>query len=704
LIEDFDSDGLRDIYVANGYKRDYDNRDVINSVFVEENQGKFSIDELNAQIPSFTPNNYFFKNKGGYQFSNSSNLISNSGPTNSQAVAMADFDNDGDLDLIVNNIDQEASLLENKSAGNNFLNIRLKSNVPGGYLNAKVKITTNNGEQYHEVKNARGYIARSTELVHFGLGQQSKIEEVEVTWLNGKVSRVANPTANKTLVVSQKEATISAVATAAEKMVIQETNILVPKHISREEPFNDYFKQVLLPQKYSQLGPFLSKGDLNGDGKEDFYIGGPKGQAGATYIRKGDQFILKKQPAISKDKAHEDMGSTFIDTDNDGDLDLYVVSGGNEYPAKSSYYADRLYLNDGKGNFNRTEGNIPPIPTSGSCVVAGDIDGDGDDDLFVGGRLFPNNYPLPTPSLLLRNDGGKFTDIAYTQGKGLNMTGLVTDAVFVDVDADNDQDLVVVGEWTGIIIYTNNNGVFEKQPIHDELLNTTKGWWKNIEAADLDGDGDKDLIVGNKGLNHKYTASKKKPLYVYADDFDGSGTYDVFLAKPLENRVVPIRGKECTSEQMPVIKEKFPTFEEFADANLDEIINVNTAPNLTKLEVNEFASLILENEGGKFSKIPLPAEVQFSEANSINIYDINKDGNQDIIIVGNNFDTEVETCRSDASKGTVLINNGNMEFRPLPDSKSEVIIGGNIKDAQLIENCLIVSETARKLKTYKILE
>jgi len=412
-------------------------------------------------------------------------------------------------------------------------------------------------------------------------------------------------------------------------------------------------------------------------------VGGANGQAGQLMLqnRKG-QFITKKVPALVADRAYEDMGSLLFDADNDNDLDLYIVSGGTEELYNDPYYLDRLYINDGKGNFKRDKAALPNINSSNSCVIANDFDGDGDEDLFVGGRAIPNVYPAAAQSVLLRNDGGKFTNITDAQAPYLNTLGMVTSALWTDINKDGLADLLVTGEWMPLTVLINKNGSFENATERFGLSETV-GWWNRIEAADIDDDGDIDYIAGNLGLNYKFKAKKDKPFHVYCNDFDGNGSYDIFLAKDNNGQQVPVRGRECSSQQVPGIATKFASFKDFADADINQIIGPKIDQAL-HYEANLFSSVILRNNKGTFEIEELPMLSQLSTINGIVVDDFNKDGITDILTAGNMYHSEIETTRADASVGLMLQGQNDGAFKPLSVKESGVFLPYDVKDLRII--------------------
>jgi enediyne biosynthesis protein E4 len=469
----------------------------------------------------------------------------------------------------------------------------------------------------------------------------------------------------------------------------------------RENEVNEYKEQVLLPHMFSRNGPFISTGDVDGDGSEDFFVGGAAEQAGSLYVQKNGRLVKKQNVALEKDKAYEDMGSVLFDVDQDKDLDLYVVSGGSEFSEGNKLYADRLYVND-RGNFRTSD--LIQTKSSGSCVVPIDIDGDGDLDLFRGGQVVAGMYPKSPKSYLLINENGKLIDRTKEVAPVLSEVGMVSSALSADVNGDKIPELVIVGEWMPVKVFQSKDGKLED--ISSELgLDGTEGWWSKIIADDLDGDGDFDLIAGNIGENYKFKASKEKPFQVFAKDFDRNGTNDIFLARYYKDTLlVPIRGRECTSQQMPVIAEKFPTYLSFAQSDLPTILGRDIENALHK-KAHLFSSVILINENGKFSMRKLPTDAQLSAITGIIVNDFDKDGKKDILLAGNKFDTEVETTPADASPGLFLKGLGGLNYKPMKPLESGFFVPYNVKDIQPVtlnkELAIIIGINNEGLKIFK---
>ncbi|HRI79005.1 MAG TPA: CRTAC1 family protein [Cyclobacteriaceae bacterium] len=697
LMNDFDNDGDRDIFVANGYRRDVFDGDLQQKLakFVRNNRDKYQspgemLDKgFKDFISVYEPikvKNYVFKNKGDLLFENVADIWGLSDPSFSNGAAVADLDNDGDLELVVSNLDEESFIYENTSSDrNNYLKIKLigpTGNTDG--IGTKVTIYSKDGIQYFENKTVRGYLSSNDPVVHFGLGGAPKVDSLKVVWNDGLESHFSETKSNQSLTVKYSEARSAAWKGSVVSPLFAETTseMLSKEFLHRENDFNEYQDQILLPHMFSKSGPFISVGDVNEDGEDDFYVGGAAGQAGALYVQRNGKLTLQMVQAFEKDKAFEDMGSLFIDADNDGDLDLYVVSGGAEYPQGSEWYRDRLYQNDGKGNF--TKSDVVNVKSSGSCVSPADIDGDGDLDLFRGGQVVFGAYPKDPKNYILINEKGKFTDVTERMAPGLTEIGMVNSAVWVDLNGDKKQELIVAGEWMPVTVFENNNSrltdVTEKYG-----LENTQGWWNKIVADDLDGDGDQDLLLGNIGENYKFKASQDKPFQVYARDFDGNGTNDIFLARFYhDSLLVPIRGRECTSQQMPIIAQKFPTYSAFANSDLPGILGKDIESAMHEKAVL-FSSVILINDNGKMKIQRMPTETQLSAITGIIVQDFNNDGKKDIFIAGNKFDSEVETTPADASPGVLMLGQGELNFKCVKSSESGIFVPYNVKDIQLVK-------------------
>ncbi len=716
LMIDFDDDGYKDIFVANGIARDMKDRDYTmrGNQLAQQTGGGLSLEQVHSLVPSTKVSNYAYQNKGDLSFDNKTVDWGLDKKGFSNGVSYADLDLDGDLDLIVNNLNEEPWIYKNnsKQKGNNYLNIKFlgtKSNPDG--IGTKVTIHTAHGIQYQENYTVRGFQSTSESLVHFGLKNLESVEKVEVVWPDGKTAVKNDISVNQVLTFEYKNAQERTQNESAQETIFKDISQTAGINFKHEETwFDDYKTEILLPHKMSQHGPALATGDVNGDGNDDFYIGGAAGQSGAIFMNTGTgSFTISSKLTFSNldaDKDHEDIGALFFDADGDSDLDLYVVSGSNEFQEGSRYFQDRLYQNDGKGNFKKMPAALPQITASGSCVVAGDYDKDGDLDLFVGGRLVPQKYPHPGRSYVLNNDNGKFKDVTEQIAPELANRGMVTSAIWTDYDQDEDLDLMVVGEWMPIAVFENESGKFTEKTDNRGLANTN-GWWFRIIEEDMDEDGDLDYVVGNIGLNHKFKATEDKPFQVYCSDFDSTGTLDIVLANYSTDDVLyPVRGRDCSSEQMPFITNKFPTFAEFGEANLDDVYGekLNTA---LHREAKLFASVYLENTGAGFNIHKLPTEAQLSAVTGILAQDFDNDGKKDLLIAGNMYHTEVETSRADANIGLFLKGDNRGNFSPINIEKSGFYAPGDVKDMQLLSSAngntlILLSKNHGKVQVFDL--
>lgn len=719
LLSDFDNDGHRDIFVANGYRRDLFDGDILQKqdAYVRANAHKYqSANDMFERgfkdyIEIYDPikvRNYLFKNNGDLRFQNVSEAWGFEDSTFSNGAAIADFDNDGDLDLVINNLDMESSLYENISdRTNKFLQLTL--NGPVGNrdgIGAKIAVYYDGKmQQFFEQKTVRGYLSSNDPRVHFGLGTKDQVDSVVITWLDGKENVLKNVAANQSIAVSHKEsAPAQNRQPTYQPLFAQNTTVLSKPFLHRENEYDEYKDQVLLPHMFSRTGPFMAVGDVNVDGADDLFIGGAAGQPGKLYVQEGESLVERRLPVLAADAAYEDIGCAFFDADSDGDMDLYVVSGGSEHHDGSPMYNDRLYLNDGKGNF--TKRTLLPTTSSGSCIAVHDVDGDGDLDVVRGGQVMPQKYPYAPKSYLFINDKGSFTDRTAELAPALAAAGMVQSAVWADLNGDQQKELVITGEWMPVKVFGNKGGKLTDVSA-DYQLNDTEGWWNKLVVADIDGDGDLDIVAGNIGENYKFSASKKKPFEVYATDFDNNGTNDIFLAKYNGDMQVPIRGRECTSQQCPFIAEKFPTFLSFAESDIKTILG-NKIESALHYKAHLFSTVLFVNNKGSYTPVPLPVEAQLSAVNGILVQDFDGDGIQDILLSGNKFDVEVETTPADASPGLFLKGKGNHQFQAQSIQESGFFVPYNVKDMQLLKrktgNVILVSSNNDQLRAFNLLK
>ena len=573
LIFDHDNDGYEDILVTNGYRRygsDNDSRTKINQT-KRLYDGKVPLEikeQLYEELPSEKLPNILYKNSGNLNFKNISQYSDLNEPTFSNGAVYSDLDNDGDQDLIINNIDQEAFIYKNTSIEKNlgnYIKIIPKGNVSENF--AKITIKYNDIVKTKESKRVRGYLSAVDNDVHFGIGNNKNIDSIIVEWTSGKKEKISNVGVNQTINVFEKNASKEVYTAQQTNYWFNKTNSTGINYKNIENDFDDFKKEILLPYKQSTLGPSISSGDVNNDDLDDIFIGGSSGQPGQLFIQRNNRFENKIISSFVEDRKYEDMESIFIDIDNDNDLDLYVVSGGNEFNNRSNLLQDRIYLNDGNGNFTKDkQPELSDYTISGKSVSKIDYDKDGDIDLIVGNRIIPQKYPLYEPSIIYENVNGVFKNVTYKIAAEFENFGIVNKVITTDINNDGWEDFICVGEWTNIGVFINNKGKFKNISIENGL-DKIYGWWYNIQETDVNNDGYKDYIVGNIGTNSKYKTNQSKPLKVFADDFDENGTHDLVLSYEYKNEYVPLRGKECSTQQMPFIGEKIPTFDEFARSN-----------------------------------------------------------------------------------------------------------------------------------------
>ena len=719
LFADLDNDGFKDLYITNGYKRDVLNKDEQKKLKPIERKINKTVKftEIQHQMSATKTPNYAYQNKGDLTFKKQSSQWGLDNGEHSNGAAYADLDNDGDLDLVVNSLDSKMQLYRNESIGkanngNHYLRIQLKGTTqnPMG-LGAKVELKYGGEKQYAEHTITRGFQSACEPFLHFGLGKNAEIEELTIIWADHQMQKLQNVKTNQTLTLDHKNATqkwspSKFGETLFEEVAAKSTGL---DYQHKETSFNDYEREVLLPHKLSQNGPSLATGDVNGDGLEDVFIGGASGSAGGLFFQQADgRFSKADIAAFNADKKSEDMGALFLDADGDGDQDLYVVSGSNELSLQDAAMQDRLYTNDGKGNFSKNSKALPAMPTSGSCVKAADFDGDGDMDLMLGGRVLPGKYPYAPNSYLLQNEGGTFKDVTKERAPALQKIGMVTDAIWTDYDGDQDFDLIVVGEWMPIEVLQNNGGIFN---VDTKALGLEKsnGWWNCIEAADIDGDGDMDYLLGNLGLNSKNKASEHQPFHVYSDDFDGNGKNDIVLGYYNAGVCYPVRGRQCSSEQMPSIAQKFPTYEAFGNSNLEQVYGRETLQKALHYEAYEMGSVYLENQNGKSLQWKrLPMQAQIAPTNDILLQDFNGDDHMDALLVGNQYPVEVETGRYDAHIGLYLAGDGKGNFEAVKVEESGFLIEGESRSMALLNRgnarnpLIVVARNDEKCKVFEV--
>lgn len=676
---DLDSDGFVDLFVTNGVGRNMNDSDAGKAyrAMMEAGETQAAEQQLLTMEP-LKESNLAFKNSGDLAFQNMAEAWGVDHLGVSQGASLVDLDRDGDLDLLVSNMNEPLGIYRNEITSGNNLLVKLKGTQSNRFgLDAKVTVGAGDLELVRYLTSSRGFMSADDPVLHFGLGDHSQIDYVMVDWPSGIRQRFEDIKANQLATITEgTEGQVQPPATAplAPMFVDGSGSGLVVKH--SELAYDDFQHQPLLPNKLSQLGPGIAWGDVNGDGLEDCFLGGATGGSSKIYMQTENGQFQASQ-SLSDSPSFEDMGAVFFDIDQDNDLDLYVASGGYERAEQSPYLKDRLYLNDGSGAFDLApEGQIPELAVPSSSVSAADYDRDGDLDLFVGTRFRPHQWPLPASSRLLRNDDGTLVDVSKEVAGALQDIGLVTGSVWSDVDQDGWIDLLVALEWGPVKVLKNEQGSF-RDVTEEAGLADAKGWWNSISSGDIDNDGDIDFVAMNFGLNTKYHGDQEHPVVLFASDFDGSGTLDLVEAEYEGDICYPIRGRSCSSHAMPFLKEKFPTYHEFALADVGQIYSDDSLEESIKFSASELQSVLLLNDGkGHFEVQPLPRWVQISPGFGTALQDFNGDGNLDLCIAQNFMQPQPETGQMDGGLGLLCLGDGTGQFNPQLPRQSGISVPG----------------------------
>ena len=711
LFADFDNDGWKDLFITNGYLRDYTNLDFIMYLNeVEQTSARLSREDVLRMIdkmPASNVVNYIFKNNG-LTFSNVSKDWGINIPSNSNGAAYADLDNDGDLDLIVNNINLPAFIYRNNESnipGNHYLSVKLEGdgeNTQG--IGAKVTTWCKNKIQLIEQQPSHGYQSSVSPQLHFGLGTDANIDSLRIVWQSGKEQVLTNIKANKLITLEEKNAKEIYHLPAPLTSLFSEIKPPINYYDSTAD-INDFKRQPLLTSPLSFVGPCIAKADINADGLEDVYVGGGNGQAGAIYLQNKDgSFTKKPGPAFDADKQSTDADAVFFDANGDGFTDLYVVSGGyNNFAADDALLQDRLYINDGKGNFTKAINALPEMHVSKSCARIADVNSDGHPDIFVGGRVVPGNYPETPQSFLLINDGkGNFKDEIASLAPALQKVGMVTDAAWLDVNNDKKKDLIIVGEWMPVMVFINDNG---------KLVNKSKayfdkdysGWWNKLLVGDFNKDGKQDLIIGNQGLNSQCKATDKEPAELYYKDFDYNGTIDPILCFYIQGKSYPFMSRDELITQIADMHKKFEDYKSYADATISDLFSKDELKDAGHLQANYFKTILFEGStDGKFKEKELPVQAQYSPVFTITAFDYDKDGNEDILLCGNINHARLRFGKFDANYGILLHNDGNANFTFVPQNISGFNLKGDVRSVVNINDTLLFGINASAIKAYHL--
>lgn len=729
LVSDFDNDGFRDIIVTNGFPRDITDHDFI--AFRKESYSVASKEFTLSQIPQVKLHNYAYRNNGDLTFSNTSKDWGFTTPSFSNGAAYADLDNDGDMDVVVNNINDKALVYENtvrntKGKEKNFIALKLVGDgLNRNGLGAWVQIYYDGKQQAYEQTPYRGYLSSIQLNPQFGIGSSTVVDSVVVLWPNGKKEVLQQVKANNIIEVNIKNA--QAAYSWQQPLFAKGTwfkditDSIGLTYVHPENDFIDFNIQRLLPHKFSEYGPAMAVGDVNGDGLDDVVLGGSATYSTTILIQQRNGKFLEKPLLPNADKTTkgwEDMGVLLFDADGDDDLDLYTASGGYENKAQSPLYADKLYINDGAGGFSVTDSALPQNVTSKSCVRAADFDKDGDLDLLVAGRVEPWKYPQPVSSFIYRNDSKPgavlFTDITNSVAPDLTNIGLVADAIWTDFDGDGWQDIILAGEWMPLTFLKNGGGTFTNITSNSNLGGHV-GWWTSIVPGDFDGDGDMDYIAGNMGLNSFYRASEKYPVRMYAKDFDNNGSYDAIptLCLPTSHtdttrREYPAQTRDDMTKQLISFKAKFQNYKQYATATFDNMMTPQELEGALVQKANFFSNSFIRNKGnGTFELAPLPTQAQFACLNGMLAEDFDSDGDLDLLVVGNDYGTEVSVGPYNACNGLVLQNDGKGKFSALSILQSGWYVPGNSKALVKLKSAggkslIMASQNKGPLKVFEV--
>ena len=713
LLADFDLDGYNDLFVTNGYMRDYTDLDFLRRTLVNAHKEAsargeaLSSLEMVRQMPSNPLSNYIYRNESGIAFADKTRDWGVGEAAFSNGAAYADLDDDGDIDLVVNNINTEAFVYRNDAdrlAAGHYLKVRLEGSEGNRFgVGAAVEATGEGRRFYREMNPVRGYLSSVEPVLFFGLGELEQVD-LEVIWPDGARQRMQGVPANQTVTLHRRDAGSEAPdepeTPQAPPFFVEAPDVRGLRFVHEENPFVDFEREPFLPHMLSRQGPALAAGDADGDGLEDVFVGGARGQSGALFLQRPDgSFRRGAGAAFEAHSGYEDTDALFMDADGDGDQDLYVVSGGSFEAEDMSAYQDRLYVNAGEGVYAHDAQALPALHSSGGTVAAHDFDMDGDLDLFAGGRALPGRYPLAPQSYLLENTGGTFVDVTP---EALRAPGMVTDALWMDMDGDQRAELVLAGEWMPIRAF-RYTGEWAEIPASESGFTGTAGWWNALRAQDLDGDGDVDLVAGNRGLNAQMQASPDKPAAVYSADFGADGRSEFVMGYYFGEQRHPVPWRDELLEEIPLLARQFPDYASYARATLGDVFS-EVEP-VIRLEASRFVSSVFENTGeGRFRMWELPVEVQFAPVHAILFEDADGDGQTDILLAGNAFEARVQWGRYNGGRGLLLLNRGGMTWESVSASRSGFltpgVVRGMVRVVTVGDPLMVVAQNDAALKAF----
>lgn len=706
LFADYDNDGWKDLYITNGYLHDYTNLDFLKYMddLMASKQGGFQrqdVLDLVQKMPSSNVKNYIFRNNGSLLFKDQTTNWGMGEQSNSSGAAYADLDNDGDLDLVVNNINSPAFIYQNESnekVQNQYLKVKLngENNNRMG-IGAKIYLYNGTSSQYQEQMPTRGYQSNVSFTMNFGLGKSKQIDSLKVVWNSGKVQVFKGVKANQTLTLEEKNASVQKSSSSPISPIFSSINSPIAS-TQNTVTINDFKRQILLINSESFVSPILSKGDVNNDGLEDIFVGGSYGKPSEIFIQMaGEKFTKKTFPANPNADVSD---AIFFDANGDGFQDIYVANGGyNNFTENDVNLQDQLFLNNGKGDFQLSTSALPQMLTSTGCVRVADINNDKKPDLFVGGRVVPGKFPISPRSYVLINDGkGNFKD---TTPEEMKFMGMVTDASFVDLNKDKKQELIVVGEWMPITVFEANGTSFTNKT-EEYFEKKLSGWWNKLVVADLNNDGSPELLIGNLGLNSQCKVNDKQPAELYYKDFDDNGSIDPILCFYIQGQSYPYLTRDELLEQVPSKRPKFTNYDSYSNAKLTDIFGENELTDAKKLEVNYLKTAYFsQNSNGKFEEKTLPIEVQFAPIHTISVTDYNQDGKKDLILCGNINKTRLKFGKYDANYGLLLKGDGKGNFSAIPQQKSGFNIQGDVRSALEFKDYILLGINQQGIKAFK---